>query len=234
MVQHHQEVFDAGGILRMNPWQFKGTRGLPTDVEGGDNVRRCGHSAGKHRGEMTNTHDSLFIGTIHEPRVQLVPATLSNYNALHSLAQFYQYDFTEFLPGDVDADGEYPFIDVRRYLTEGHRAYLARVNGKLGGFVLVRDRPEQRDRPGRYLAEFFVMRPYRRLGVGRTLAFQTFDTYRGYWELAVVSPNTPAQAFWRKVVGQYTRGRFEEFTTQDNEAGSTITIIWQAFDSRAW
>ncbi len=185
---------------------------------------------------MTNPHSypsPYPIKTTHTPGVQLVPATLSDRNALHNLAQFYQYDFTEFLPGDVDEQGEYPYIDVRRYLTEkDHRAYLARVNGKLGGFVLIKDRPEQRDRPGRYLAEFFVMRPYRRLGVGRMLAFQTFDTYRGYWELAVVGPNTPAQAFWRRVVDEYTGGRFEEFTTQDNEAGSTITIIWQAFDSR--
>lgn len=187
---------------------------------------------------MTNTHSSLnphIIQAAHIPRVQLVPATLSDHNALRNLAQFYQYDFTEFLPGDVDEHGEYPYIDVQRYLTEkGHRAYLARVNGKLGGFVLVRDRPEQRERPGRYLAEFFIMRPYRRLGVGRALAFQTFDTYRGYWELAIVGPNTPAQAFWHKVVDEYTRGRFEEFTTQESEEGSTLTIIWQAFDSREW
>jgi predicted acetyltransferase len=185
---------------------------------------------------MTNTHSSFnprLIQTTHASRIQLFPATLSNHNALHSLAQFYQYDFTEFLPGDIDEQGEYPYIDVERYLTEkGHHAYLARVNGKLGGFVLVRDRPEQRDRPGRYLAEFFVMRPYRRLGVGRALAFQTFDTYGGYWELAIVGPNTPAQAFWRKVVDEYSGGRFEEFTTQDSEEG--ITIIWQAFDSSKW
>lgn len=180
---------------------------------------------------MADTHNPHPIKTTSTPRVQLVPATLSSYSALHNLAQFYQYDFTEFLPGDLNEQGEYPYMDVRRYLTEReHRAYLARVNGRLGGFVLIKDRPEQRDRPGRYLAEFFVMRPYRRLGVGRSLAFQTFDTYQGYWELAIVGPNTPAQAFWRRVVDDYTRGRFEEFTTQDTEEG--IAIIWQAFDSR--
>ena len=183
---------------------------------------------------MPNTYDSptpYSMKTSYTPKVQLIPATISHSNALHSLAQFYQYDFTEYLPGDVNDQGQYPYMDVRRYLTEkDHRAYLARVNGRLGGFVLVKDRPEQRDRPGRYLAEFFVMRPYRRQGIGRLLAFQTFDTYRGYWELAVVGPNIPAQIFWRKVVDEYTQGHFEEFTTLDSEEG--ITIIWQAFDSR--
>jgi predicted acetyltransferase len=167
------------------------------------------------------------------PRVQLVPATAEDYHVLHRLAQFYQYDFTEFLPGEVNEQGEYPYMNVRRYLTQkDHRAYLARVNGRLGGFVLIKDKPEQRDRAGCYLAEFFVMRPYRGQGVGRMMAFQAFDTYRGYWELAVVGPNTPAQAFWRKVVDAYTRGRFEEFTTYDEDEGGTI--IWQTFDSSEW
>jgi predicted acetyltransferase len=185
---------------------------------------------------MTNTRDSLqshLTKKASTPRVQLIPATFSDRIALHNLAQFYQYDFAEFLPSDLDEQGEYPYMDVGRYLSEkDHRAYLARINGKLGGFVLVKDRPEQRNRAGCYLAEFFVMRPYRRMGVGRTLAFRTFDTFRGYWELAIVGPNTPAQAFWRKVVGEYTKGRFEEFTTQDSEEG--IAIIWEAFDSQEW
>ncbi|MBN1427495.1 MAG: GNAT family N-acetyltransferase [Anaerolineae bacterium] len=163
----------------------------------------------------------------------MVPATRHDYNVLHRLAQFYQYDFTDFLPGDLNEQGEYPYVDIRRYLNQkAHHAYLARVSGKLGGFALIKERPEQRDRPGCYLAEFFVMRPYRRQGVGRTAAFQTFDTHRGYWELAVVGPNTPALAFWRRVVDEYSKGRHEEFTTYDHEEG--VTVIWQAFDSSEW
>ncbi|MBN1311050.1 MAG: GNAT family N-acetyltransferase [Anaerolineae bacterium] len=167
------------------------------------------------------------------PRVRLVPATRSDYNVLHRLAQLYQYDFTDFLSGDINEQGEYPYMNVRNYLTQkGRRAYLARVNGKLGGFVLINDKPEQRNQAGYYLAEFFVLRPYRRQGVGRALAFQTFDTYRGYWELAVIDPNKPALAFWRKVVDEYTQGRCEEFTTYDHEEG--FTVIWLVFDSSTW
>jgi len=185
---------------------------------------------------MTSTQTLSTSNTMKAtrmPRVQLVPTTRRDYNVLHNLAQLYQYDFTDFLPGDLNEQGEYPYIDVRRYLTgKGLRAYLARVSGKLAGFVLIKDTPEQRDRMGCYLAEFFVMRPYRRKGVGRALAFQTFDTYRGYWELAVVGPNTPALAFWRKVVGEYSQNRCEEFTTYDHE--DRVTVIWQTFDSSTW
>ncbi len=163
------------------------------------------------------------------PSVQFIPATLEHYDALYNLAQLYQYDFSEFLPGEVDGNGQYPYIDVRRYLTHrGHKAYLARSNGYWCGFVLVSDHlHRRRGGDGRYLAEFFVMRRYRRQGIGRELAFKTFDTYRGYWEVAEVGSNGPAQTFWRKVIGEYTRGRYEEKTI--NEDG--MPIIWQTFDS---
>jgi predicted acetyltransferase len=165
--------------------------------------------------------------------VRLITATLTDYEKLFNLAQFYQYDFTEFLPGELDNSGHYPYIDVRRYLTQkDQHAYLAYADRHLAGFVLVRDRPEQRKRPGRYLAEFFVMRPFRRKGVGKEMAFQTFDTHRGYWEIAEVGSNTPAHTFWCRVIGDYTRNRFEEFTTDDPEDG--MTIFWQAFDSSQW
>lgn len=166
------------------------------------------------------------------PGTQFIAATLEHYDPLYNLTQFYQYDFTEFLPGDVDQNGEYPYIDVRRYLTtRNHQAHLARVNGYWGGFALINNRLRHRAQgDGRYIAEFFVMRRYRRQGVGRNMAFHMFDSFRGYWEVAEVGPNTPAIAFWRRVISEYTGGRFEESQTEED----SLPIVWQTFDSRSW
>lgn len=166
------------------------------------------------------------------PSPRLTPATLEDYDALYQMAQLYQYDFAEFIPGELDQNGEYPYLDVQRYLTGlQHAAYLGRVDGYLRGFALVDHQRQQGDGPGRYLAEFFVLRPYRRQGIGRALARQLFDTYRGVWEIAEVEPNTPAQAFWRRVIGEYTNGRYREFRSVDEEG---INCIWQVFDSSQW
>ena len=165
------------------------------------------------------------------PDTRLARATFDDYDALYNLAQLYQHDFSEFLPGDVDDKGIFQYMDVRRYLTDKeYKAYLARIDNKLGGFVLITSHLQHWRGPGRYVAEFFVMRRFRRQGIGRKLAFQAFDTYRGHWEVAEVGPNTPAQAFWRKVIGEYTHGRFEESRTLEN----SLTIIWQTFDSSQW
>lgn len=164
------------------------------------------------------------------PNVQLIRATFKDHDILFNLAQFYQYDFTEFLPGDLDEEGYYPYIRVRYYLNKGRQAYLARVDEHLAGFVLVDETTPHRGVPGRYIAEFFVLKRYRRQGIGRTLAFQTFDTYKGYWEIAEVGPNLPAQAFWRAIINQYSHGRFQEVTTEEDGH----KIVWQMFDSREW
>jgi predicted acetyltransferase len=169
--------------------------------------------------------------------VQLIPAKRSEIGVLRHLMQLYLYDFSEYLCDDEDEaigeDGLYdPGFDLQRYWEKpGFWAYLARVEGRLAGFVLVSSRVRHRPKPGRYIDEFFVLRCYRRQGVGRALAFQTFDSFRGYWEITQIGANTSAQAFWRKVIAEYTQGRYEEFTTP---APSGPPDVWQVFDSGAW
>jgi predicted acetyltransferase len=51
------------------------------------------------------------------------------------------------------------------------------------------------------------MKKYRQRGVGRKIAFQLFDRFHGVWKIA---QNTPAQAFWRKIISEYTNGNYEE------------------------
>ncbi len=166
--------------------------------------------------------------------VQLVPARPSQLDVLRNLWQLYMHDFTEFMqagdPGaEVDEQGLYPYeFDLARYWGRpGFWAYVPRVKDRIAGFVLVSDRLRFRKGPGRYIDEFFVLRRYRGKGIGRSLAFQTFDTFRGYWEIAEIPGNKPAQAFWRRVIRDYTHDRFEEITTLEGE-------IWQHFDSSAW
>jgi predicted acetyltransferase len=62
----------------------------------------------------------------------------------------------------------------------------------------------------RLIDEFFVMRKYRRRGVGRAVACQVFDRLPGRWALQQTPRNFVAQAFWRSVLAKYTGGRFEE------------------------
>jgi predicted acetyltransferase len=170
-------------------------------------------------------------------RIELAPAEPYQLETLSNLFQLYLYDFSVYFcddPGEqIGEDGLYdPGFEMARYFEpSGYRAYLGRVDGRLAGFALVTEQVQHRVGPGRLIEDFFVLRCYRRRGVGRSMAFQLFDTFRGYWEIAQIASNKPAQAFWRKVIGEYTQRRYREFVAAPNRYGDDV---WQVFDSSEW
>ena len=60
------------------------------------------------------------------------------------------------------------------------------------------------------LSEFFIRRPFRRVGIGREAATLIFNRFAGEWEIIEYDRNPTAIAFWRGVLTHYTRGRFQE------------------------
>ena len=170
--------------------------------------------------------------------VDLIRVTADNFDVLARLMQLYLYDFSVYLcddedEGHVDAEGQFdPGFDLTRYFRSGgYVGYLARVDGRWAGFSLVSARSDKARprRPGRNVDEFFVLRCFRRRGIGRAMARQTFDTYRGFWQVMEIAANEPAQAFWRAVIAEYTGGRYREF---EDVGGGGQQQIWQTFDSR--
>lgn len=130
---------------------------------------------------------------------------------IEKMMQLYRYDMTEFDGNDLDHNGRFSYDYLDSYWTDDSRSPLIiRVTGKLAGFVLVNQHSYTGG--GRYsVAEFFIMRKYRRGGIGRTVAHRVFDQFGPRWEIRQVKENTAAQSFWRKVIEEYTAGRFKEF-----------------------
>jgi predicted acetyltransferase len=130
--------------------------------------------------------------------------------------QLYLHDFSEFARGDpawgeVDQDGLFSYIYLESYWTEEQRKPLIfRVNGKLAGFALINDWSATGRTVDWCVSEFFVMRRYRLCGLGRQAAHQIIHTYPGVWEIAVVSYNLPAVAFWKKVAVSVESHEIEE------------------------
>jgi predicted acetyltransferase len=54
------------------------------------------------------------------------------------------------------------------------------------------------------------MKQLRRTGVGAAAACAAFDCLRGPWEVRQRDENPAATAFWRRVIGDYTRGSYDE------------------------
>jgi predicted acetyltransferase len=84
--------------------------------------------------------------------------------------------------------------------------------GRAVGFALV-SRPLTPPAPEAAefrMAEFFVRRPYRRRGIGRGAAALIFSRFAGRWEIVEAAANDDAVRFWRRIVMDYTRGRYDE------------------------
>jgi predicted acetyltransferase len=60
------------------------------------------------------------------------------------------------------------------------------------------------------MAEFFIARTRRRLGIGRTAVGLILSRFAGRWEISEYLRNAGAVDFWRRVVAAYTSGRYQE------------------------
>lgn len=149
-------------------------------------------------------------------KVELVAVSIQDKPVVQALMQLYVYDFSEMIELDVDGHGKffYPYLD--HYWTEsGRYPFLLRCDGKIAGFALVRTL-EFGDDPLYQLAEFFIMRRYRRRGLGREAARAVFDRFRGRWEVDQIAENTAATTFWRRVIGEYTSEHYVEIWRDEN------------------
>lgn len=160
-------------------------------------------------------------------QVEVTRARISDKLILRHLTQLYNYDFTEFDGSDVDEHGLYRDDYLDHYWTDKTRhPYLVRVAGKVAGFAFVKLNKSDDGSPYTGMAEFFILKKYRGQGIGQAVAFHLFDAYPGKWEVGEIPTNLPAQAFWRKIIGRYTGGQFEEVTIEGKE-------VYQAFRSRS-
>jgi predicted acetyltransferase len=60
------------------------------------------------------------------------------------------------------------------------------------------------------MAEFFISRTRRRLGIGETAVQLILSRFAGRWEITEYLRNAGAVSFWRRVVATYTRGSYQE------------------------
>jgi predicted acetyltransferase len=161
---------------------------------------------------MTPTFDDGSAAAI-----SLEDALASDRAALDNLMQLYAHDWSEILPLDVGADGRFAAYALDGYWREPWRhALTVRVDGRLAGFALVDGKSRLTGADGVFdMAEFFVLRRYRRQGVGTRAAKLAFDRFRGPWEVRERAEHPDATAFWRRAIGQYTGGRFEDIPWSD-------------------
>jgi predicted acetyltransferase len=142
----------------------------------------------------------------------LLKASEEHKVAVQNLMQFYIYDFSEYVKYDVEENGLFaPYPNLADYWERDDNkfSYVIKMNGKYAGFVLVKQ-INSTDRSYFSIAEFFILKKYRREGIGRAIAIKVFNLHKGQWEVYQKISNNPAQVFWNSVISEYTKGQFKE------------------------
>jgi predicted acetyltransferase len=142
--------------------------------------------------------------------VELVPVPEDHKLVLSHLLELYQYDFSDFEGTDVNSLGLYGYSYLDYYWTEGDRyAYFIKVNGVLAGFAMICGFCCISKEPGTlFLSEFFVLKKYRKQGIGQQAALELLKRHPGKWEFTLHPENHVSHHFWHSVLktacGEYT------------------------------
>ncbi|MGN8249331.1 GNAT family N-acetyltransferase [Pseudomonas sp. SMV7] len=138
--------------------------------------------------------------------IELLAATADQAPLIRNLYQFYAYESSDWEQEDVEVDGRFYIHDAhlqRYWQADGWGAYLVLADGFIAGFVLV-ERSELAAIQTFELADLFILKKYRRQGIGRAVALQ-FLGGEGDWLLRCYAQDAPAVAFCNAVLAALSR-----------------------------
>ncbi len=137
--------------------------------------------------------------------VEVIPATSEQQPILVHLLELYAHDFSEFHDMELNADGRFGYTKLPLYWLEPNRhPFLVMADRKLAGLVLVKKGSEiSGDDAVWDVAEFFVVRRYRRRGIGTEIAHTIWSRFPGRWEVRVMESNHTADHFWERAIAEF-------------------------------
>jgi predicted acetyltransferase len=136
----------------------------------------------------------------------LLPVTPEQSPILANLLELYAHDFSEFLPLDVGDDGRFGYPPLPLYWSDPTRhPFFIKLDGKYAGLVLVKQGSEVSGDPAVWdMTEFFILRGYRRKGIGAQVAHEVWQRFPGPWEIRVMQANASALPFWAAAIATFT------------------------------
>jgi predicted acetyltransferase len=145
--------------------------------------------------------------------LEIVAATEADKPTIANLLQLYLYDMTDEGVWPIGADGRYGYDLLERFW---QHPYLLHLDGELAGFALVIDEcPLTGEQPCWFMAEFFVLRGYRRRGAGRQAVAELLRRHPGRWHVGVMQGHVRSDAFWSSVLGEGVSTRDLSFEGDD-------------------
>jgi predicted acetyltransferase len=165
---------------------------------------------------MANTRTALPAD------VEVVPASPEQESILANMLELYAHDFSEFVDLKLGADGRFGYERLPLYWKEINRyPFLIKAGDRLAGFVFVHRGSEVSHEADVWdVAEFFIVRGLRRLGLGTRAAHEIWKRFPGRWEVRVMERNRKAKEFWGRAIKEFL--------------GEAVEPIHLVKDGRGW
>lgn len=139
--------------------------------------------------------------------LELLPTQADQADLIRNLYQFYAYETSDWEQEDVEADGRFYLHEehlARYWQDRDWSAQLVLVGGFIAGFVLI-ERSELNGIDALELADLFILKKYRRQGIGRAVVLHALSDTRHTWLVRFYQQDDVTQAFWRSVVEELPR-----------------------------
>ena len=123
------------------------------------------------------------------------------------------HDITASLAMDVNEHGLFEYNEIDYYFNNeaNHFAYFIKVDNQYAGFILIDNNfmVLEKKENNYDMSEMFVLNAYKNKGIGKKVAFQIFNQYRGNWEIKPVPRSEGAKKFWERTIKEYTNGDYK-------------------------
>ena len=141
-------------------------------------------------------------------KYEIKSVSLEDKDKLYKLLQFALYDGSQYIDNDINEECvfEYKWFD-NYFIDDDRNAYFIKNGNEYLGMVMVNENLKFNN-GGKSIAEFLIMPKYRRNHIGKKVAYDIFELFKGDWEVQPMENNPIAYSFWKNIINEYTEGSY--------------------------
>ncbi|MEG2348851.1 MAG: GNAT family N-acetyltransferase [Clostridia bacterium] len=144
-------------------------------------------------------------------KIVLTRVNIEEKNILYRLLEYSLFEESLYDGNEMNNEGIFEYRYFDSYFTDKTRAAFFikdESTDKLLGFVMINTYVQKKSE-GHSIAEFMIIPKYRRKNIGKSVAIQCFNMYKGNWEVSPSLNSDSAYKFWKKVISEYTNNKYE-------------------------
>jgi predicted acetyltransferase len=135
----------------------------------------------------------------------LVVNSKKQWHIFNHILQLYEYEFSNLTHLEIDENGLFINEELEKNIHEKSCiCFLLRSQYKWAGLSVVNLKSYLNDDDAvRDIAEFFILKLYRKKKLGYSMAKMLFEQFPGKWEIRQLPHATESRNFWLKVLNRY-------------------------------